>query len=84
MKQLIVACQNAMYGTMIASLLYYRKFTMSLCSQDFVMNPYDPCVFNKMIGGKQMTVCIHVDDCKLSHVDPSVNDQVIEERFYHG
>ena len=26
MKQLLVQCQNALYGTMVASLLYYRKF----------------------------------------------------------
>ena len=25
-KQLIVQCQNAIYGTMMASLLYYKKF----------------------------------------------------------
>ena len=26
-KQLLVQCQNALYGTMVASLLYYHKFT---------------------------------------------------------
>jgi hypothetical protein len=31
-KQLLVQCQNALYGTMVASLLYYRKFTKSLTS----------------------------------------------------
>jgi hypothetical protein len=25
MKQLLVQCQNALYGTMVASILYYRK-----------------------------------------------------------
>jgi hypothetical protein len=30
MKQLLVQFQNAMYGTMVASLLYYRKFIRSL------------------------------------------------------
>jgi hypothetical protein len=29
MKQLLVQCQNALYGTMVASLLYYHKFTKS-------------------------------------------------------
>jgi hypothetical protein len=27
MKHLLVQCQNALYGTMVASLLYYHKFT---------------------------------------------------------
>lgn len=77
-KQLIVQCHNAIYGTMIAALLYYRKFTKSLTDNGFIINPYDPCVGNKMIEGKQMTICFHVDDCKLSHVDARVNDRMIE------
>ena len=35
----------------------------------FVINPYDPCVANKMVNGHQMTVCWHVDDLKVSHKD---------------
>jgi hypothetical protein len=62
-KQLLVQCQNSLYGTMVASLLYYRKFVKSLMDIDFVMNPYDTCVANKMIEGDQMTICFHVDDC---------------------
>ncbi len=54
--QLLVQCQNALYGTMVASLLYYRKFAKSLTDIDFVINPYDPCVANKMIDGKQCTI----------------------------
>ena len=27
-KTLIVQCMNALYGTMVASLLYYKKFVM--------------------------------------------------------
>ena len=76
-KQLVVQCQNAIYGTMTASLLYYRKFCKSLTDIGFEFNPYDPCVANKMISGKQMTICFHVDDCKLSHKDPKENDKMI-------
>jgi hypothetical protein len=77
-RQLMVQCQNALYGTMVASLLYYRKFTKSLIDKGFELNPYDPCVANKMIEGKQMTICFHVDDCKMSHRTPRVMDQTIE------
>ena len=28
----------------------------------FNINPYEPCVANKMIGRKQLTVCWHVDN----------------------
>jgi hypothetical protein len=67
-----------MYGTMVASLLNYRKFVKSLTNIDFVMNPYDPCVANKMIEGDQMNICFHVDDCKLSHCKTKVMDIMIE------
>ena len=76
-KTLIVQCLNAIYGTMVASLLFYRKFTKSLVSQGFEINPYEPCMANKMVNGTQMTICFHVDDCKLSHVDPKCNDKMI-------
>jgi hypothetical protein len=77
-SQLIVQCQNALYGTMIASLLYYRKFTKRLTNDRYIINPYDPCVANKMIDGKQMTIVYHVDNCKMSHISSKVMDDTIE------
>jgi hypothetical protein len=77
-KQLLVQCQNALYGTMVASLLYYRKFTESLKGIGFEINPYDPCVANKIVDGTQMTICFHVDDCKLSHRKRKANDRMIK------
>ena len=77
-KQLLVICLNALYGTMVASLLYYKKFTTSLKSKGFTVNPYDSCVWNKIVNGKQLTIVFHVDDCKLSHVDSKVLDDTIE------
>lgn len=59
---------------MVASLLYYHKFIKS----QYELNPYDPCVANKIIDGKQMTICFHVDDCKLSHHIKKVRDRTIE------
>jgi hypothetical protein len=77
-KQLLVECLNAIYGTMVASLLYYRKFTTSLKKQGYTMNPYDPCVWNNTINKKQITVCFHVDDCKVSHKSAKVVDDAID------
>ena len=36
------------------------------------MNPYDPCVANKIINGTQITICWHVDDLKVSHKEEDV------------
>jgi hypothetical protein len=78
MKQLLVQCQNALYGTMVGSLVYYRKFVKSLTDVGFIMNPNNPCVANKIIEGKQLAICFHVDDCKLSHRKKKVMDTIIE------
>jgi len=62
---------------MFASLAYYHKYTKSLCVRGFVMNPFDPCVWNKEVNGKQLTICFHGDDCKISHVYSKLLDQTI-------
>ncbi len=33
----------------------------------FEVNPYDPCVVNKIVNGSQMTTWWHVDDLMISH-----------------
>jgi hypothetical protein len=75
-KQLLVQCQNGIYGTMVASLLCCCKFCKSLTGIGFKFNPCDPCIANKVIKGSQMTVAFHVDDCKLSHKDPKEMDKM--------
>ena len=77
-KKLVAQCQNSLYGTMVASLLYYRKFVNSLTYIGFVLNPYDPYVANKVIGGSQMTIFFCVDDCKLSHKSSRQMDRMIK------
>jgi hypothetical protein len=74
----LVKCLNAIYGTMVASLLYYHKFTRSLKNQGYVMDPYDPCVWNKVIKKKQITICFHVNNCKVLHKLVQVIDEAIK------
>jgi hypothetical protein len=62
---------------MVAALLYYQKFAESLEMNEFIMNPYDPCVWNKTINGMQCTICFHVNNCKISHVSAEVLDKII-------
>ena len=38
-KQILVECLNALYGTMVASLLYYQKIMTILDKARFEMNP---------------------------------------------
>jgi len=69
---LYVQLEKAVYGMMKSALLFYRKLVADLLSLGFEINPYDPCVANKIINGKQMTICWHVDDLFIGHVDPTI------------
>jgi hypothetical protein len=77
-KVLIVECLNATYGMVVAALPYYKKFVKSLVNHGCKLNPYDGCVANKTVKGKQITVCSHVDDCKISHEHPKVVEETID------
>ena len=52
---------------MNAALLAYKKLAKLFTDWGFVMNPYDPCVWNKEIEGKQFSFMFHIDDLLGSH-----------------
>jgi hypothetical protein len=77
-KVLYVELLKALYGTLRAARLFWEKLSGKLLEEGYVANPYDPCVVNKMINGKQCTIGWWVDDLKISHVDSMVVDHVID------
>jgi Reverse transcriptase (RNA-dependent DNA polymerase) len=77
-KVLYVQLLKALYGTLQAALLFYKKLKKDLEGIGFKTNPYDPCVANRSVNGKQHTVTWHVDDLKSSHADPKVNDEFLK------
>ena len=81
---LYVELIKALYGTLRATLIFWRKLTSKLMDWGFTINPYDWCVANKQIEGRQCTLVWHVDDMKISHGDSRVVDGIIrllEEEF---
>jgi hypothetical protein len=77
---LYVELQKALYGTLQAAMLFWENLTAFLTTEmGFTVNPYDSCVVNKEINGKQCTIIWHVDDLKLSHVDQNVLEGVAEK-----
>ena len=77
-KILYCVALKAIYGMLTSALLFYKQWRNDLLSQEYKMNPYDPCVANKVINGKQQTIVWHVDDLKVSHIDSKVNDDFIK------
>ena len=63
---------------LVSAMLFYHKLTNVLLSYSFELNPYNPCVANKIINSEQLTICWHVDDLKSSHLDPKVNDEFLQ------
>ena len=76
---LYVQLDKALYGCVKSALLWYETYVDTLKDIGFELNPYDPCVANANIDGKQCTIVFYVDDNKISHVDPKVVDSVIEK-----
>ncbi len=77
-KLLLVQCLSALYGTMVAELLYYKKFVKSLPEQGFKLNLNDVCVVNKTVNDKQIKTFFHVDDCNISYESSKVVDATID------
>jgi hypothetical protein len=71
--------KKALYGTLRAALLFWQKLSAALESWGFDINPYDPCVANKIINGKQCTIVWHVDDLFMSHESYDVLTDVINQ-----
>lgn len=69
--------RKELYGMLQAALKFWQKVTPNLVSLGYTINPYDWCVANKIVNGKQHTVGWHVDDFILTYEDPSVNDGLI-------
>ena len=43
-----------------------------------MLNPYNLCVANKQVNGKQLTLVWHMDDIKALHCNPQVVTNYIE------
>ena len=77
---LYVQLMRALYGTLQAALLFWINLSTFLTEElGFELNPYDPCVANKVINGQQCTIVWHVDDLKMSHTQQEVLDEIIEK-----
>ena len=73
-----VELTKALYGTIKAALLFWKKLSATLKKWEFTANPYNSCVVNKMIKGSQRTILWQVDDLKISHIDLNVVTAIIK------
>jgi hypothetical protein len=74
-KVFYVQILRAIYGMLLARVLWYNKLQGELEGVGFIFNSYIPCVMNRTKKGSQHTVVFHMDYLKSSHNDPKVNDK---------
>lgn len=73
-----VKLNKALYGTVQAALLWYKKLCSVLVGAGFKMNPYDPCLFNQTVDGEQITVCFHIDDLLVTSTSEAHLDTLVK------
>ena len=79
-KVVYAELSKALYGTVQASYLFWKDLSNFLVDTlGFTVNPYDWCVANKQINGKQCTIGWYVDDLKLSHVETEVLEDILSK-----
>ena len=49
---LYVHITKAIYRLLLSALLFYKKLSMDLLKQDYKINPYHPCIANKIINSR--------------------------------
>jgi hypothetical protein len=55
-KEMYVELNKALYGTLDASLQFWKELSNTLEGWRFERNPYDWCMMKKMVDGKQCTI----------------------------
>jgi Reverse transcriptase (RNA-dependent DNA polymerase) len=79
-KMMYVELLKALYGTVHAAQeLFWEKLSGKLLEWRFTPNLNNPCMMNKTVKGKQVTVAWHVDDLKVSHAKSMVVNPFIED-----
>jgi len=58
-KVLYVQVLKDLYGMLQASLMFCKKLRKDLEEIGFKVNPYDPCVANRIVKGKRQMLTWH-------------------------
>lgn len=73
----ILKLEKALYGCVESEVLCYKDLRKTLEVDNYHVNLYDLCVFNKVYKGDQITVTFHVDYLLCT----GVNTEALEELY---
>ena len=69
---LCVVCDKSIYVTLNAALLICKKLARGFGEWKLIMNQCNPCVCNRLVRNKQLTIMFHADDLMMAHANPSI------------
>jgi len=75
---LYVQLKRALYSRLHAALLFWNLLLDTLLSWGLTINPYNQCVANKTINGRQCTIVWHLDDLQISYVEKNDVKDIIK------
>ena len=83
---LCVGLEKALYGCIESAKLWYDTISAHLRALGFVPNDYDPCIFNKHISGRQVTIALYVDDLMVTCASEQILNGVLRqlENLFEG
>ena len=76
-RVLYCKCEKSLYGSMDSGKLSYIKLSKLLHDNEFNPNPYEPCWYNKVVNGSQLSIIYHLDDLKCSHNNPEIVEEFV-------
>ena len=71
--------KKAIYKTIEASLLFWKKLSKILEEMGYQRNKYDWCILKKIVNGKKWTILWNVDNLKMLHVDSNILSSILDD-----
>jgi fused signal recognition particle receptor len=78
-RRVLVQLLKAQYGCVESARLWYEHIKKALIEQNFDINPFDPCIFQRKSGDAWTYITLYVDDIMIVSDEIRLVDEVIEK-----
>jgi hypothetical protein len=77
-RRVLVQLLKAQYGCVESARLWYEHIKKALIEQNFDINPFDPCIFQRKSGDAWTYITLYVDDIMIVSDEIRLVDEVID------
>ena len=75
--RVLVQILKAQYGCVESARLWYEHISKALVEQDFQINPFDPCIFQRISGDIHTYITLYIDDLMIFSDEVRLVDDII-------